>query len=243
MEKGNLSKIKILDKIRQYEKTGDIQYTDFLDPAELIESKSTYDKYIHIEFGGFKESERKILLIGSDSIDDVKEAIKIIKIISPKKLSHREVLGSVLGLGLKRDVIGDIIINDNVANLFVASSIFKYIVQNLDRVGKEKIKLEEIGYEEILEKKEEFTEFKTTVASLRIDSAISSAYGLSRAQAVTLVDSGRVKINYLDCNSSSKQVRENDLISVRGFGRFIIEEVLGETKKGRTSIKLKIYKK
>ena len=243
MEKGNLSKVKILDKIRQYEKTGDMVCTDFLDPAEIIENKGVYSKVPHVLFGGFEDCERKIILFGTDNIDDAKDVIRIIKISSPKSLSHREVLGSVLGLGIKRNVIGDIIVNDCIANVFVSSSIVKFIIQNLDKIGKERVKLEEISYEEIIEKKEEYTEIKTTVASLRIDSAISACFGLSRGQSVELVENGRVKINYIECNSSSKQIHENDLISVRGFGRFIIEEILGETRKGRISIKLKIYKK
>jgi RNA-binding protein YlmH len=239
MEKNELSKIKILDKIRLYEKTGAIQSTTFLDPSEIIQNKNLYSKIPHTVFGGVENAERCILLIGSDDVEEARAQINIIQITSRNKLTHRSILGSLLGLGIKREVVGDIIVSDNIANVFVLSTICKYIIQNVDKIGKDSVSLREINYADVIEPEDNSNSLRTTVASLRIDSLISACYGLSRAQALELVEADRVKLNYLDCKSSSKTIHENDLVSVRGFGRFIIERIVGETKKRKDKSRFK----
>ena len=96
---------------------------------------------------------------------------------------------------------------------------------------------------DVCQVKKEFTELKTTVASLRIDAIISSCYGISREESNIIIKNGKVNLNYKEVQSASKQVKEGDLISVRGFGRFILESILGETRKDRIRIVIKKYGK
>ena len=241
MDNRVLVKSKIIDKINIYEKTGEVQATNFLDPLDIVENAPIYNKYLFLLYGGKEEAERKRLIIGSDCIEDAKEFVSAIKIESNKKLGHRDVLGSILGLGLVRDVIGDIVIDETKAYVFVNSEIKDYIINNLKMIGKEKAIVTACDLDEINDIKEKFEIQNFTLSSLRIDSAISECYGLSRAVSSRLIESEKVKLNYRLVTNSSKSIKQGDLISVRGYGRFIIEEVIGETRKGRIRVTIKKY--
>ena len=234
MKKEDLSKAKILDKIKQYEKTGEIAVTNFLDPREIIEYENLYYKVPHYLDGGFDNSERKILVIGKEEKSEEDNFIIMLKITSNEKLSHREVLGSILGTGIKRDVVGDIVIYENIAYVYVANEISKYIIQNLDKVGREKVKISKCN--ETIEIVDDSKEINTTLSSLRLDSAISACYGLSREVSAELIKNNKVKLNYIETTNVSKSIKEDDLISVRGYGRFTIFKIVGETRKSRIRV-------
>ena len=241
MNKEDANKARVLDKIKQYEKTGEVLATTFLDPKEIFELSSVYEKYPHYLDGGYDDAERKILIIGKQEKDDEDDFLITLEISSRLPLAHRAVLGSTLATGIKRDVVGDIIIKDNVANMFVTKEIAKYIIQNLDQIGREKVKVKQIKTNDIIDYSSSIEELTTTISSLRIDSAISACYGVSRELSSELIKNEKVNLNYTQVSSSSKAVKEGDLISVRGYGRFEILEVVGETKKGRIRIKIKKY--
>ena len=194
--------------------------------------------------GIFEDAERQILIVGAQ-VDEKEfyedEFLSIIEVKANEKIEHRQVLGSVLGTGISRDVIGDIVIKDNIANIIVSKKISKYIIQNLDKVGKEKVLVREIKKDEILEVSKNFKEIKTTVASLRIDAVISACFGISRELSSKLIDGEKVILNYKAVSSSTKQVKQGDLISVRGYGKFLVSEILGTTRKDRTRVVFEIY--
>ncbi len=239
MKKEDLSKAKIIDKIRQYEKSGEVTTTTFLDPREVFEYQNIYSNVPYYLDGGFENAERKILVIGKDEKDKKDNYIILLKIISREKMSHRDVLGSLLGTGIKRDVVGDIALVDNFAYVYVTKDISKYIIQNLESVGREKVKVEIVKSDEKVEIVDTSKEINTTLSSLRIDSAISACYGLSREVSVELIKNNKVKLNYVEITNVSKSIKENDLISVRGYGRFVILKVVGETRKSRIRVVLK----
>jgi len=163
-----------------------------------------------------------------------------LEITSNEKLGHRQILGSILSTGVKREVIGDIIIKECKANVAVTKDISKFIIQNLERIGHEKVKVKEIAKSEILKTSAEFKEIKTTVASsLRLDAIISACYGLSREISVKLIQAEKVNVNYVLTTNNSKPINEGDLISVRGYGRFVVAEILGNTRKDRVRVVLK----
>ncbi len=239
MKKEQLTVAKIADKIKKYEKSGEVCTTNFLDPAESIDAEPIVRKYTNCFFGGYENAERKILIIGSDNTEIAKEYIEIITIESNKLLSHREILGSLLGLGINRDVIGDILINGLRADVFILKEISKYVIQNLERIGKEKVKIYKNSYENLIEIKDSFKEIKTTVASLRLDAIISASTGVSREVSSKMIENEKVKLNHKVITNSSKQVKEGDKISVRGFGRIELSEILGETRKERIRVVIK----
>ena len=161
-----------------------------------------------------------------------------IQIISLEMLSHRSVLGSILGLGIAREKIGDIIINGNNAVVFAIDSVVELILNDLKFVGREKVKTQLIDFLEIIVPEKEEKIIDTTVASLRLDAILSSALGISREKSCDLIESEKVSVNYKLVTSVKKQVIEGDLLSVRGYGRIVLAEVKGESKSGRIKIKI-----
>lgn len=250
MNKEQLIVAKITDKIKKYQKTGEACCTNFLDPSEVIDALGLVNKLPNCLFGGFKDAERNILVIGLEDESFAKEQVEIITIeplnnIQPenkKVFSHREILGSILGLGISRDVVGDILIDSKKAYIFVAKEISKYILQNLNKIGREKVKVYKTSYEDLVVPEEEYKEIKTTVASLRLDAVISSAVGVSREVSAKLIQNEKVKLNHKEINNISRQVKIGDKISVRGYGRLELAEVLGETRKDRIRVVIKMMK-
>lgn len=143
--------------------------------------------------------------------------------------------------GIRREMVGDIIVKDNISNVFVVKEITKYLLQNLEKIGRERATVKQIKIENKIEYVPDIKEIKTTVASLRVDAIVSSCYGISREVSSALVTDAKVSVNYKEISNSSKQIKEGDLVSVRGYGRFILDKVLGETRKDRIRIILKVY--
>lgn len=237
MEKEDLNKVKIIDKIRLYQKTDVPTCTSFLSPGEILENENLLKKIPHIITGSYDEAERKIIIIGTEEAD-IEDYFTLVEVSSNSTLAHREVLGSVLGTGIKRDVVGDIIINDSIAYVIVLKEISKYLIQNIDKVGREKVKVKIVTFDEIKIPEKHMKEIQTTVSSLRLDALISACYGISREISLKLVETGKVNINYKEAVSNSKKVAQGDLVSCRGYGRFEVKKIVGETRKGRIRVVL-----
>ena len=156
-----------------------------------------------------------------------------------KSISHRDYLGALLNLGIKREKIGDIIIHDNFCQVVVSEDICDFIIINLEKVSKNKVKVKEITVKDIIESEQNFKEISFTVSCLRLDSVIGGVYNLSRSESLKLIKGEKVHVDYEKIISPSKEIKTNSLISVRGHGRAIIE--IGDmTKKGRIKIRAKI---
>lgn len=223
------------------------RHSDFLDPRQqkIAEDILVMYKSICYDFyGGIEESERAVCVIYDESYEITEEDIPI-TILSitwsknSKKLAHRDFLGSILGCGIKREKIGDIILGDDRAYVACMSDISKYLLYNLNKVGSVAVSVSETN--EAQKKEEKVKIISSTVASLRLDSLIATGYGVSRAKAVEIVKSGKVKVNWEDTVSTSKEMKQEDVISVRGKGRIVLEEVSGTTKKDRIRIEIKKY--
>lgn len=241
MKREKLSMMKVLDKIKIYEKTEKMVSTNFLDPAEQMEVQNLLSKVPNHFFGGYEEAERKILVIGSGEEAKLQSFLQVITIEAKHNLSHREVLGTILGLGLKREFIGDILVKENRADVIVQKDIADYIFQNMNKVGKEKVKVSYQTFENLLQIEIKAKEIKTTVASLRVDAIISSGIGLSREVSSRLVQNQRVKWNHKLLENPSKKMNVGDILSIRGYGRIELASILGETRKDRVRVVLKRY--
>lgn len=233
---------KIRDKVRLYEKTDIISSTNFLTPAEVEQALPALRGKEFCLSGGFCEAERKIIIVGTTE-DSIKDFCTCIRCTARKEitLSHRDVLGSVLGLGIKREMVGDIIVNKNVCDIIIMREMCEYILNNLNKIGREKVDIENISLNEVMSLETKAKDVIYSVASLRLDSVISGAFGISREKSSNLFKEEKVLLNFLLIKNDSKNVKEGDLISVRGFGRIKVLEVLGETKKGRIRISARIY--
>ena len=221
-------------------------YSDFLN---LYEQTVLYSeiKYGYVLSGGFDDAERKIACFGNINDFGYPPAppieIVLIEPLSEKfsdNLTHRDFLGSLMGLGIKRETLGDIIITDNKGYLFCLEGISQYIIDNLTKVRHTSVTCsicEELPVSALPQPKEKVV----IVSSLRLDAVISSVYDLSRSKSAAFIDSEKVFINSKLTTSASKTLEPGDTVSVRGYGRFRFVDVLGGTKKGRTRAMCQIY--
>ena len=154
--------------------------------------------------------------------------------------SHRDVLGALMNLGIAREKLGDILIKDNKAYLFVKREIADYIAEELQQVCHTIVHcvLEEPSAMAV---EPELKEFEKIVASNRLDSVIAAMSGKSRSQSVVLIQSGKIFINGAECLHNTYLCKQNDVISIRGTGKFIFDGEIGTTKKSKMKIRFRQY--
>lgn len=243
IEKNRL--IYLLDRVKLSEKTRSTQFTDFLTPEEALSLFAICNENrLKCELcGGSEDCER---VIGAISMMDIMleypiEVLKITGNFKFEKLNHRDYLGAVLSLGIKREKIGDINVFEDGAEIFLHKDIASYIALNLNKIKHTGIKTELIGLSEARVKIQSFKEMKIIVTSMRLDSVIAALLNLSRAKAAELVKSGVVKVNHAAHEDVDFKVKEEDLFSIKGFGRFKISELSGKTKSDRQTLIVKKY--
>lgn len=240
---------KILDIIERVIFNHSTEVSDFLNPYQRRLAYSILNRFIDIKYheeGGYEEAERKVIVVypdylQQDYIDFSISAIKVWGNFKFSDISHKDYLGSVLGLGIKRDKIGDIIVHDEYAYIIVHKDLLTFINMNLENIGRESVKTKEVKISDIEKPQEEYKIIKTTVSSMRLDNIISSSYNMSRNNSSKIIKSGNVKVNWEPIDNISFDVEIGDLISIRKYGRVKIKDVLGESKKGRLKIMLKKY--
>ncbi|MDK2805599.1 YlmH/Sll1252 family protein [Thermoanaerobacterium thermosaccharolyticum] len=224
------------------------RYTDFLslrDQKILLKLMTQFDDINCRFIGGFDAAERKIAHIYpkfKGAVDAYKAPISAIRINGDlSRLSHRDVLGSILGLGIKRDKVGDIIKRQESCDIVVHNDIVSYILINLHKIGKERVNVYSINLDEIMEPEVKYDDINTTVASIRLDSIIASGFKLSRTKASELIKAGLAEVNWETKLEPSFEIKEGDIISLRGHGRIKFEKILGTTKKGRIYVHILRY--
>lgn len=246
---------QVLDKI-EFSKTRErIEYTDFLDMYQisLVENflrKISFENYQL--FGGYAESERKILIVYPEKYNErmieknYNKMLKIVRIELPEeeqgKYSHRNYLGGIVKLGLKREKVGDILVSNDGADIIVVedfAEILRKELPSLIRFENSKIAIEEIP--NIRKKEVKIEEVSIIVPSLRLDNIVSDLVRTSRSKAAQIINQERVFINGQNETKLSKQLKLNDVITIRGKGRFVIKEFAGTTRSGRTVVKIEKY--
>lgn len=192
----------------------------------------------YILYGGFEGSERAVLLIGEFlNREKIREDLAVIKITSSQEMTHPSILGSLLGLGVDRKKVGDIVIDQKDVYIVVKKSIANFILVNLEKVGKYRV--EPALFEEEIPIMADDTRKKiVTASSMRIDVLLSSILHISRGKANILLQKEYVKVNYEIVKSKNKVLEEGDMISVRKEGRFYITEILGKSKKDKYILKI-----
>jgi len=156
-----------------------------------------------------------------------------------KKLTHRDYLGSVMGLGLKREVIGDIAPCDDFAVMFGISEIAQFIKENLTQVAKSTVHAEILDSLDGIDIKQNYLEIRGTVASCRVDCIVSFLKNTGRGAAAELLRAGYVKLNAKEVQDTSKLVKAGDVISIRGLGKFIFDGEAGTSRKGRAIVEIR----
>ena len=225
---------------------GVFEYSDFLNMYEQDLLFGNIKTSFSL-FGGYEEAERQIAVFGSEEDLGYAPTPPIVCVsVSPlmqkfaDDLTHRDFLGSVLGLGIKRETIGDIIIKNNTGYIFCLCSVADFIIENLKKVRHTSVKCEKVT-EVPEEVKPEVTERFIIVASERLDVIISEIYNLSRSESNTLFLAKKVFINGKLTENNSQKIKTGDTISVRGYGRFNWLGTSGETKKGRLKATVEVF--
>lgn len=223
------------------------EFTDFLTLSEIDTAKTVLNGANYLFFGGMTDTERQMLCIAHSDIEITPELFPICGIrISPKNMkfasefSHRDVLGSVLGLGLERDVIGDIFVKDKEAYLFCAEHIAMFLTEQLTQVRHTNVVCC-IAEADTSEFTKEYQVLSKTVSAIRIDAIAAAAFGISRSSAATGISGGKVFINGREITAPATNIKEQDVISFRGLGKARLKEIGNLTKKGRISVTLERY--
>lgn len=236
----------IKNKIGDYKRNLEIGknvLTMFLDFEEQKEILALNNHQYHIElYGGYEIAERKRVLIKNED-DFVTEEFKI-AIIQSKynqrfaKINHRHVLGTIMSLGIERNTFGDIIVDDELITIFVTIEIKDYLIKNLTSILNYGVKFTEVS--SINLKSEEEVLKTINVASMRLDAVISKAINCSRSEAVSLIEKGLVLVNHQECLSITHQLKADDLLSIRKFGRIRICCIKGYSKKERIILQISV---
>lgn len=246
---------KVLDKIEFCTKRNKIEYTDFLDMYQVALVKSLMKKIEFtnsILYGGFENAERKVLIVYPDEYNqnmvekNYSKIMKVVRVTLPKEnignYTHRNYLGGIVKLGMEREKVGDIIVVDDGADIIVkeeSSQILKQELTTLTRFQNSDFKIVEI--EELKQQEIKVEEIKIIVPSLRLDNFVSDLAKTSRSKAVEIIDSERVFINGQNETKASKQIKLNDVITIRGKGRFVVKGFSGTTRSGRSVITIEKY--
>lgn len=235
-------KIKIsslLDKYLIYQKTGKTAASSFLDPREiaLFENrvKTNYIDYHIIE--PFPECEKKLIWFGPK--DEGFKEITIYYGTCSKKVKHREVLGSLFGLGLNPSTIGDIFITEEGFYLTNLTKLNSFLEENLIKVGNTKVKLEKRN--EIILNRSIYQDMNILVSSMRLDVIISKLACTSRKMTQEILDHNYVLVNYQEENKGSYLLKNDDILSIRKVGKFKIGNIVASTKKNKIILEIKKY--
>ncbi len=239
---------KVLDKLSGCADKNYLQTTRFLSLHDCIIAETALkgekaDGYVF--WGGYEGAERKLIAFYPDYLDSESAiADSGVTVVRAKfragTVGHRDMLGSLMNIGITRECLGDLLIHEDFCDIICISESAAFIMDNLFRAGHETLRLELLEGAPA-DKEEKFKIIKDTVASLRLDAIISSCCSVSRANAAALISSGRVKVNDFECLKSDKTVAAGDSISVRGYGKMMLETVGGVSRKGRTIIEIKRY--
>ena len=240
---------KIWDKINTGMLRGIPANTGFLSARELEMTRYLFgDAEGLVSFGGYADAERRMLcwlpeyldeeyLMGEDSPMVCLRA----GFYEGDTPSHRDFLGALMGAGIAREAVGDICVGKGSCDFFVTDEIAPYLLQSFDSAGRTKLHLSQIPIPQAQIPQQEVNEIRDTLASLRLDSVISSGFRIGRSLAAQYICAGKAAVDGLPCEKPDKAVTEGAKISLRGSGKIKLVTVGGQTKKGRISVVIHRY--
>ena len=226
-----------------------ITNTFFLTPREQMEARDFCRRELGTDpffFGGYPEAERRMAFFLPDWADpdtfDPSPYLKAIEARTPFAApSHRDFLGSLMGMGIERECVGDILVRGEQAWFFLTPAIAPHVLDSMVHVGRDGVSLLEIGFEALPHFEAELKEVTFTVQSLRIDAVVSGIWKTSRSSVQDLVLRGDVTLNYFPCLDKDASVQTGDMISLRHHGKAKILSADGKSKKGRTFVTAGVF--
>lgn len=246
------------DKLRQSREQYLVTSTNFLDEREqgILLDRFRKEDCLSVLFGGYDDSQRRALFFfppyskaetPGEAVEELRkgEECTFARLRFTKDrfstAGHRDYLGALMGLGLRREMIGDIIVTDGGCDIFAMKSVKKFILENFTKAGRATLKGEEIPLSQQAQGSGKTETVRITAASMRLDVILAQVYRLSRASAAEGIDRGLVFVNDAQALKCDMRLSEGDKIVLRGKGKAIIEEVSGATKKGRIAMNIKKY--
>ena len=167
--------------------------------------------------------------------------LRVTKPAMSSALSHRDYLGSILGLGIERRLTGDILVRDDGADIFIAPEIADFLLREYHQAGRAAVKTGVVAAGDVIIPEMRCEIIKDTVSSVRLDSVVSSAFRISRNTAAEAVRSGLVSVDHAECLKVDAKVEEGSVLVLKGKGKAILEEIGNESKKNRTWIRIKRF--
>lgn len=260
MDRSNIEKIaqnpedkvllaKIWDKINAGLRKNIPASTCFLSPRELEMARFLFGDLEGLHaFGGYRDAERRMLVYLPDYLDEAAltgEDSPLVclraEFYHGESPSHRDFLGALMGAGIARETLGDICVGKESCDFFVTAEIAPYIQQSFTSAGRTHVRISRIAHNQVQIPEPEVKEIRDTLASLRLDSVISSGFRIGRSLAGTHVSQGKAAIDGLPCEKPDKAVDQGAKISVRGLGKIRLVSVGGRTKKDRISVTIHRY--
>ena len=240
---------RVLDKREQCIRRSVPTHTAFLTPAQcaaaqrLLTRCGAQDGFAF--HGGFDDAQRKILFFLPEWQEepDLDNTICHIssKIYETDSISHRDILGSLIGMGVAREMIGDILVEEASIHVLAAGEVADFLLTSWESAGRTHLAPRRDALDAVPRIAPRVRELRDTVAAPRLDAVVASGFSTSRTRAAELVDAGAVQLNYRVCEKGTQTVAEGDTISVRGMGKLTVTRLGGTTKKGRVLVTLHRY--
>jgi len=240
---------RVLDRAETVLKSHRPVITNFYDPYHTGLIISLLERLPGLDFatsGGYPAAERVRTAIFPDYLDESEIDFELALLavegnFKMVKVNHRDFLGSILGLGIKREMIGDVIVNGRGCQVVAAREVAPYLMANLTKVHRVGVEVREISPGELELSEVSVKEIKATVASLRLDAVAAAGFGTSRTGIAREILAERLSLNWHPCSNAAAPVKTGDMLSMRGRGRVEVAEIKGNTKSGRISIVLKRF--
>lgn len=253
MTKDELTLAKIEDKIAQSRDGWYVTATGFLDSHEQALAKKAAMHAAGVRtlmYGGYDHAERRMLVCipadlpvsDEEATDGLVMVLRVTKPAMSRALSHRDYLGSILGLGIERRLTGDILVRDDGADIFIVPEIADFLLREYHQAGRTAVKTGIVSAGEVIIPEARCEIIKDTVSSVRLDSVVSSAFRISRNTAADAVRSGLVSVDHAECVKVDAKVEEGSILVLKGKGKAILEEIGKESKKNRIWIRIKRFR-
>ena len=244
MENETLLKKRLAELSHRAFERGYTTYSTFLNLQEISILKSLKLDSKYSLFGGYENADRCVAAFSNDEIYSYPIVCIKIEPLQQKfsdKLTHRDFLGALMNLGIEREMLGDIKILNNEGYLFCLDKISQYIVDNLSSIKHTSVKCKIIDdIPELFNQIPDEEEY--IVSSLRIDTVVSAVFKMSRNSASQLINQEKIFINSKTVYKDSVQLKEGDVVSVRGYGKFIYSQTVNETRKHKMVVAIRLYR-
>ncbi len=237
---------RINDAIIRAEQRSVPQFVGFLDSsgAATAVGIGKTSKARFMLFGGYPDAERLYFGAFPDWCEPDAEAFPITRLKvnnkSDRNFTHRDVLGALMSAGIERDTVGDIVITGKDAVVFVSNGVSKHIVSHIQKIASAGVEIT-VDDSTVIEVTPRFSEHSGTVASLRLDCVVAELANCSRGKAAELIEGGFVSVSGFEVLKLTTEIKANDTVSIRKFGKFAVDECDRVTKKGRISLKYRKY--